>query len=401
MAGIAVKRNSILNSPRILFLVNVDWFFLSHRLAIARAARDRGAEVWVAAASTGQEGQIIQEGFRFVSIPFRRSGKNIFHEIRSIREIARILLAVRPDLVHNVTIKPVLYASWISRFLGKPAVVNAISGLGYVFIASGVKARLLHGVVRRAYKAALFGGMVRIIFQNPDDINSFVAEGMVEKDHTVLIRGSGVDVELYRPFPEQPGIPIVMFASRMLKDKGAVELVDAARHLRDWNVPFRMVFVGDPDPDNPATVTESTICSWVKEGIIEWWGHKSQMELVLPLAAVVVLPSYREGLPKVLLEAASAGRPIVATDVPGCREVVRDGWNGYLVPPRDHIRLAEVIRHLLETPELRARMGANGREMAVREFRIEKVVADTLSVYDELLGPKFPGVFAPGPQPLV
>jgi glycosyltransferase involved in cell wall biosynthesis len=377
--------------------VNVDWFFLSHRLAIARAARDRGAKVWVAAASTGQEGQIIREGFRFVSIPFRRSGKNVFHEIRTIREIAKVLREFRPDLVHNVTIKPVLYASWLSRFLGRPAVVNAISGLGYVFIATGAKARLMRRVIRMAYKAALFGDRIRIIFQNPDDIKSFVAAGMVEKDRTVLIRGSGVDVELYRPLPEQPGVPIVMFASRMLKDKGAVELVDAARLLREWDVPFRMVFVGDPDPENPATVTESALRTWENEKLIEWWGQRTHMERVLHLAAVVVLPSYREGLPKVLLEAASAGRPIVATDVPGCREVVRDGRNGYLVPPRDHVRLAEVLRHLLETPELRARMGATGREMAVREFRIEKVVADTLSVYDELLGAKFPGVFAPGP----
>ena len=370
--------------------MNVDWFFLSHRLAIARAARDRGVEVWVAAAATGREGEITREGFRFVSIPFLRSGQNIVHEIGSIREIAKVLRAVRPDLVHNVTIKPVLYSSWLSRFIERPAVVNAISGLGYVFIASGAKARLLRGVVRMAYKAAMFGDRVRVIFQNPDDMESFVSEGLVEKNHAVLIRGSGVDVELYRPFPEQQGIPTVMFASRMLKDKGVVELVDAARLLRDREVPFRMVFVGDPDPGNPATVTESELRAWAKEGLIEWWGHKTQMELVLPLAAVVVLPSYREGLPKVLLEAASAGRPIVATDVPGCREVVRDGWNGYLVPPRDHIRLAEVIRHLLETPELRSRMGANGRELVEREFRIEKVVADTLSVYDELLGANFP-----------
>src|SRR4030065_344163 len=310
MAGIALRglvgppvetedswqRISIVNSPRILFLVNVDWFFLSHRLAIARAARDRGAKVWVSAASTGQEVQIIREGFRFVSIPFRRSGKNIFHETRTILEIAKVLRDFRPDLVHNVTIKPVLYASWLSRFIGRPAVVNAISGLGYVFIASGARARLMRGIVRMAYKAALFGDRVRVIFQNPDDIDSFVAEGMVEKDRTVLIRGSGVDVELYRPLPEQPGVPVVVFASGMLNDRGAVELVDAARLLRDWEVPFRMVFVGDPDPENPATVTESALRTWEKEKLIEWWGQKTQRERVLPLAVGVVLPSYREGV---------------------------------------------------------------------------------------------------------
>ena len=391
------QRNSIVNSPRILFLVNVDWFFLSHRLAIARAARDRGAEVWVAAASTGQEEQIIREGFRFLSIPFRRSGKDIFHEIRTIIKIAKVFRDVKPDLIHNVTIKPVLYSSWISRYIWRPAVVNAISGLGYVFLASGAKARLLRSIVGMAYRAALCGGRVRVIFQNPEDIELFIAEGIVEKSQAVLIRGSGVDVEVFRPFSEQPGVPVVMFASRMLKDKGAVELVDAGRLLRDWNVSVRMVFVGEPDPDNPATVTESELRAWVEEGVVEWWGHKTGMETVLPLAAVVVLPSYREGLPKVLIEAAAAGRPIVATDVPGCREVVRDGWNGYLVPPRDHKPLAEAIRRLVENPELRARMGSNSREVAIKEFRIEKVVADTLAVYNDLLGDKFPGVFANQP----
>jgi glycosyltransferase involved in cell wall biosynthesis len=387
-----------MNSPRILFVVNVDWFFLSHRLAIARAVRDRGAEVWVASASTGQEEQIIREGFRYLSIPFRRSGKNVFHEFRTIMKIAKNLHDVKPDLVHNVTIKPVLYSSWLSRYVGRPAIVNNISGLGYVFLAPGAKARFLRSVVRMAYRVALTGDRVRVLFENPDDIESFVAKGIVEKRQTVLIRGTGVDVDVFRPFPEQPGVPVVMFASRMLKDKGAVELVDAARLLRDWKVSVRMVFVGEPDPDNPATVTESELREWVDEGVVEWWGHKTEMERILPLAAIVVLPSYREGLPKVLQEAASAGRPIVATDVPGCREVVRDGWNGYLVPPRDHARLATAIRRLVEAPALRARMGKNSREMAIKEFRIEKVSADTLAVYNELLGEKFPGVFAHQPR---
>ena len=188
-----------------------------------------------------------------------------------------------------------------------------------------------------------------------------------------------------------------MLASRMLRDKGVVELVDAARLLRKWKVNCRVVLVGEPDPGNPATVTTEELSSWVNEGIVEWWGQRAEMEKVLPLAAIVVLPSYREGLPKVLHEAASVGRPIVATDVPGCREAVHEGENGYLVPPRDHVRLAKAIRRLVEDPELRARMGANSREMAIKEFRIEKVVESTLSVYDELLGGKFPGLFAPVP----
>lgn len=377
--------------------MNVDWFFLSHRLPFARAARNRGAEVWVAGSPTGQEDLIAQEGFHFVPIPFRRSGKDIFGEIRTLRAISGILADVKPDLVHNITIKPVLYTSLVARFIGKPAIVNTISGLGYVFISSGVKARILRGALWLPYKVALSGKRVRVFFENPDDIEEFVGRGLVKRSLTARIRGSGVDVELFKNTSEPPGVPVVMLASRMLRDKGVVEFVDAARLLRKWKVNCRVVLVGGPDPGNPATVTIEELSSWVNEGILEWWGQRAEMEKVLPLAAIVVLPSYREGLPRVLQEAASVGRPIVATDVPGCREVVHEGENGYLVPPRDHVRLAEAIRRLVEDPELRARMGANSRRMAIKEFRIEKVVESTLSVYDELLGGKFPGLFAPVP----
>jgi glycosyltransferase involved in cell wall biosynthesis len=383
--------------PRILFVVNVDWFFLSHRLPIARAARNRGAEVWVAGSPTGQEDLIAQEGFHFVPIPFRRSSKDIFGEIRTLRAISRILADVKPDLVHNITIKPVLYTSLVARYFGKPAIVNTISGLGFVFISSGVKAQILRGALWLPYKVALSGKRIRVFFENPDDVELFVGKGWVQRPRTALIRGSGIDVELFKNTSEPPGVPMVMLASRMLRDKGVVEFADAARLLRKWKVNCRVVLVGGPDPGNPATVTTEELSSWVNEGILEWWGQRAEMEKVLPLAAIVVLPSYREGLPRVLQEAASVGRPIVATDVPGCREVVHEGENGYLVPPQDYVRLAKAIRRLVEDPELRARMGANSREMAIKEFRIEKVIESTFSVYDELLGGKFPGLFAPVP----
>jgi glycosyltransferase involved in cell wall biosynthesis len=285
----------------------------------------------------------------------------------------------------------------VARFFGKPSIVNTISGLGYVFISSGVKAQILRGALWLPYKVALSGKRVRVFFENPDDIEEFVGRGLVKRPLTARIRGSGVDVELFKNTPEPPGVPVVMLASRMLRDKGVVELVDAARLLRKWKVNCRVVLVGEPDPGNPATVTIEELSSWVTEGILEWWGQRAEMEKVLPLAAIVVLPSYREGLPRVLQEAASVGRPIVATDVPGCREAVHEGENGYLVPPQDYVRLAEAIRRLAVDPELRNRMGANSRRMAVKEFRIEKVIESTFSVYDELLGGKFPGLFAPVP----
>ena len=350
--------------------------------------------MWIGAASTGCESQLKREGFHFNPIPFTRSGRNVAQEMATIRAIVRLLRSAKPDLIHNVTIKPVLYGSLVARILHSPATVNAISGMGYVFIAPGLKGRIARIPINLVYRVALAGSRTRVIFQNPDDIESFISNGLVEEKKIALIRGSGVDVQKFVPAPEPPGIPVVMLASRLLKDKGVIEFIEAARLLRDWKVSCRVVLVGDPDPGNPASISEKELLSWEEQGWIEWWGHKTEMERVLPLASIIVLPSYREGLPKVLLEAAAVGRPIVATDVPGCREIVKDGENGLLVSPRDGSSLAYAIRRLVENPEERARMGSVGREMAVNEFRTEKVVRRTLSVYEELLGEKFPAFFS-------
>jgi glycosyltransferase involved in cell wall biosynthesis len=313
--------------------------------------------------------------------------------MRTIRAIVRLLCSAKPDLIHNVTIKPVLYGSLVARILHSPATVNAISGMGYVFIAPGLKGRIERIPINLAYRVALAGSRTRVIFQNPDDIESFISNELVD-EKIALIRGSGVDVNKFVPAPEPPGIPVVMLASRLLIDKGVIEFIEAARLLRDWKISCRVVLVGDPDPGNPASIPEKELRSWEEQGWIEWWGYKTEMERVLPLASVIVLPSYREGLPKVLLEAAAVGRPIVATDVPGCREIVKDGENGLLVSPRDGSSLAYAIRRLVENPEERVRMGSVGREMVVNEFSTEKVVGRTLSIYEELLGEKFPGFFS-------
>lgn len=381
---------------RILYVVNVDWFFWSHRLEIARAARDRGAEVWVAAASTGFDQRMAAEGFRFLPIPFSRSGTNVVREARTMLSLYRLFRRIKPDLIHNVTIKPILYGSWMARLARCPVVVNAISGLGYVFLASGRKARLSRLLVQRAYKSALAGKRVRVVFQNPDDMRDFVERGLVDDARAIVIRGSGVDVAKFTPSDEPGGIPLVMLATRLLRDKGVVETVRAARLLRAWKVGCRVALVGNLDLENPASVSKRELDGWLQEGCVEWWGHRSDMDEVLRQAAVVVLPSYREGLPRVLLEAASVGRPIVATDVPGCREIVRDGVNGFLVPPRDPAALARAVRRLVEDPGRRARMGARSREIAVTEFREEIVVEGTLSVYEDLIGRRLPKSSAAG-----
>jgi glycosyltransferase involved in cell wall biosynthesis len=262
--------------------------------------------------------------------------------------------------------------------------------LGYVFIADTRKALVIRKLVTLSCKLAFRHVNQRIIFQNPDDQSVFIENNILPANQTVLIKGSGVDVNDYVPTPERDGSPMVLLASRMLRDKGIDEFVAAARVLLAAGVRARFVLVGETDPGNPTAISGEQLRQWADSGVIEWWGHQTDMKDVLSQAHIVCLPSLREGVPKVLIEAAACGRAIVTTDAPGCREIVRDSENGLLVPVRDSRALAEAIRLLVENPSLRASMALRGREIVVQEFSIERVVNETLSVYRELLasGPK-------------
>jgi glycosyltransferase involved in cell wall biosynthesis len=273
--------------------------------------------------------------------------------------------------------------------VGGIAVVNAVSGLGYLFLGS-MRARLLRPLVMRLYRLALRYRRSRTIFQNPDDRDLFVGAGLLRAEQAVLIRGSGVNCATFVPQAEPDGVPIVMLPARILWDKGVGEFVDAARRIRQHDARVRFVLVGDPDPGNPAAVPSAMLDAWMREGVIESWGHRRDMPGVLSSATVVVLPSYREGLPKALLEAAACGKPVVTTDVPGCREIVQHNVNGLLVPVRDAPALADAIRLLLQSPSLRQRFGRAGRLIVEREFAEHLVIEQTLGVYRRLLGSKWP-----------
>jgi glycosyltransferase involved in cell wall biosynthesis len=265
-----------------------------------------------------------------------------------------------------------------------------LTGLGYVFIAETRRALVMRKLVVLSCKVAFRHGNQRIVFQNPDDQGVFIQNKILPAAQTVLIKGSGVDVHTYVPTPEPEGVPVVVLASRMLRDKGVVEFVEAARELRGAGVSARFVLVGETDPGNPSAITAEQLRAWADEGVIEWWGHQSDMRKVLSQSNIVCLPSLREGVPKVLIEAAACGRAIVTTDAPGCREIVREGENGLLVPVRDSKALADALRLLIESTPLRALMAAKGREIAVAEFSVERVVDETLGVYRELLAASGP-----------
>ena len=370
---------------RVLYVVTADWYFCSHRLPLARAALARG-DVVAVATSIDQHGEAIrQAGIEAIDVPFRRRGVRPDRELGVLRELRAAMRRFRPDLVHNISMKPVIYGTLAARMEKVGAIVNTLTGLGYVFSSRDTMARMLRPLVEAGLRRVLATPRQHLVVQNPDDQRLLEADGIVPAGAMTLIRGSGVNTEAFTSQREAQGEPLVIFPARMLKQKGVGEMVAAARLLRDRGVKARVALVGTPDPDNPSSVTEAQLEAWDAEGAIEWWGYRADMAEVLRQAHVVCLPStYGEGVPKCLLEAAASGRAIVATDIPGCREAVRHGENGLLVPPRDPQALAQALESLLADAPRRREMGERGRRLAVEEFSEQRVVAETLALYERL-----------------
>src|SRR4029077_11256519 len=306
-------------------------------------------------------------------------------EIGTIATLFGLYRKLQPDLVHHLRLKPVLYGGIAASMARVPAVVGLLTGLGYVFTADTRKARYIRKAVTLSCKLAFRRGNQRIIFQNPDDRFVFVENQILPAHKTVLIKGSGVDVKTWVPTPEPKGTPVVVLAARIFRDNGVREFVESARSLRAAGVSARFVLVGETDPGNPTAISVEQLRRWADAGDVEWWGKRDDMQEVVAKSHVVCLPSLREGVPKVLIEAAACGRPIVATDAPGCREIVRHGENGLLVPVRNSAALADALRVLVQNPDVRLTMGRRGREIVVEEFSSERVIGETLNVYRELL----------------
>ena len=370
--------------PILLLVVNVDWFFLSHRLPVALAARDAGFDVHVAAALTGPAEAIERYGFKFHSLDLDRRNMGVLSAFRLINTLFHLMRRLSPSVVHLVTIKPVLMGGLAARLAGVSSVVAAISGLGFVFTAQGVKASVRRYLVSFLYRLALARAGVRVIVQNGDDQSLMRRYAGIQDNQVVRIPGSGVDVRNWKMQPLPSGLPIVLMAARLLVDKGVQEFVYAARILHGY-AGSRFVLVGDVDPGNPTSLTSEQITQWVEEGMIEWWGYRNDMSQVLSAAYVVVLPSYREGLPKVLVEAAASGRAVITTDVPGCRDAIAAGRTGLLVPSRNGQALVAAIRALLDDPHQCAEMGTAGRFLAEEEFDVNMVIEQHLTLYKELL----------------
>lgn len=318
-----------------------------------------------------------------------RRSLNPLRELALVRWLRRLIEREQVDLLHGFTIKCAVYGSIAARLEGIPARVNAVAGMGYVFISNAPRALVLRPIIRSLFRYALGGEGARLILQNPDDVDMFARSRLVRPDVVRLIPGSGVDCSRFTPASPDASRPDgrfrVVLPARLLWDKGLAEYVDAARLLRDRGEPIDFLLAGEPDPGNPAAVPEEVIRGWVGEGLVQWLGHVSDMPALFRSVDAVALPSYREGLPKGLIEAAACALPLVTTDVPGCREVVKDGQDGLLVPVKDAEALAAAISRLCGDPALCQRLGAAARRKALSEFEERSVVARTLGVYRELI----------------
>ena len=377
-------------SQTLLFVVNVDWFFLSHRLPIALAAQRRGYRVHIAAGLTDKKDALSRHGFVLHRLPIDRSGSSLFNNLRTLVELWRIFKAIRPDVVHLVTIKPVLLGGLVAHFARIPAIVVAISGLGFVFVARGLKARMRRQVVSWLYRLALRHKNLKVIFQNQHDLDTLVSVTGMSENKVAIVRGSGVDLDEYCVRSTRQEGRIVLLAARLIADKGVVEFVNAARiyfkQIQVTGSQVRFVLVGQPDLENPACISMAQVKAWVDEGVIEYWGHRMDMPQVISDAYIVALPSYYgEGLPKILIEAAACGRPVVTTDHPGCRDAIEPGVTGVLVPVRDSEALAAAIDGLLQEPEKCLAMGRAGRELAERAFDVNAVATTHMVIYEDLM----------------
>ena len=372
---------------KFILVATYDWYMYNFKLPIARRLKKEGHQVVLVTPKGPYVETMIGEGYEWREWALDRHSMNPFKELRSLLHLLLIYSRERPDVVHHFTAKGILYGSLAAALTGVHAIVNAVTGgasaLGNVISKTNIVYKGVQWMLKRIFRFVLSG--TEVIFQNPDDLDSFVDQGLVKRHRSHLIKGSGVDLDSFRPVPESNGTPKIMLAGRLLWNKGVGEFAEASRRINGGGTRARFILVGDTDESNPMSVSEEQIAKWEREGIVEWWGFQEDMPAVFAEMHVVCSPTfYREGVPKVLIEAAACERSIVTTDVPGCREIVHDGENGFLVPSKDTDALVAALEKLLENKERRKEMGRLGRQIVRDEFSVEQVVSETMSVYDRL-----------------
>jgi glycosyltransferase involved in cell wall biosynthesis len=368
---------------KLVLFANTDWYLYNYRLSLASTLIEQGNEVLLISPEGNYANRIKASGLSWHAFKISRSDANPIGELLTIFHLARLYSREKPDLVHHFTIKCVLYGSFAARITGISKVVNSITGMGYIFTRNDIFTFFAKPFVTLLYKIALKNS--RVIFQNENDLDFFTKNQLVNPDQCKLIPGSGVDIIKFKPAPQPNGIPLVVLCARMIWEKGIQEFVEAAKIIKNKGINARFALVGTPDKGNPSSISEKQMEIWAESGVIEVWGWQEDMVKVYQESSIVCLPSYyREGLAKSLIEAAACGRALIASDIPGCREVVKEGINGLLVPPKQVLPLAESLEKILDDTKMREKMGTESRKIALCSFSAEKINAATISEYNKL-----------------
>lgn len=371
---------------KVALVAHWDWVLYNFRLPIARRLRELGHEVLLVCPPGRYVEGFRTQGFAYVRWDVDRRSFRPLVEARAVKMLTSIYRTETPDVVHHFTIKPNLYGTVAARWAMVPLVINTFSGMGF-FHTDSRQARALRILIRPVMRAIFRSNRVWTIFQNEDDFESAIRRGLARRDQTRLIPGSGVDVDLFKPQESSrpPGPPIFLMAARLLREKGVHEFVAAARRIRQEGVAARFIVAGEQDKGNPSTITDTQLVAWKHEGIVEFLGHVSDMPGLIARCDVAVLPTYYpEGLPRFLLEAAATGLPLVATDIPPCRPIVQEGYNGHLIATRDEKQLAESMLRLAQDEPRRIEFGRNARRLVVDRFREQDIVEQYMDLYQEL-----------------
>lgn len=372
--------------PKLVFLITEASYLLSHRLALAQAALLEGYDVSIVTCIQDHHEQLKSLGFKVYPLhSLSRSNITPWKELKSLYEIWKIYRKIKPDIVHQVAMKPTLYGTIAARLTSVPLIINALAGLGYTFISNSLKAKILKVFILLSFRLLFKKNTIHLIVQNPEDKKFFGP--FLSPHHVHLIRGAGVDIKIFKPqkIKKKNKELVMVLSARMLWDKGIGEAIETMRLLRAKRLPIQLILAGGIDLQNPAAIEENCIQQWVQEDLCQWMGHVDHMEKIYQQVDIALLPSYREGLPKALLEAAACGLPIIAADVPGCREIVVPNCNGFLVPPKTIKPLADAIEKLYINVNLRQTFGKYSRQLVEKYFTQDMVITKTLKVYKEKL----------------
>ena len=373
---------------KVLFLVADDWYFVSHRLIFARHLLEKGYEVSVACRTWNDRDRIIEEGIRLLEMPFARERVSPLFVVSLAWQLRKLIRREQPACIHVVTVRLILIVWMATMGMRRPVMINAVAGMGSLFVSTdlGWRLGLVRALVKRMFSAVFRQRTAINIWQNRDDFEQFTGNGLSPRNQSHLIPGVGIDYSGC-PFQSEPDleIPVVVYVGRLLRDKGVIDLLEASCRLERHGCRHELRMIGTPDPCNPGSLTEEDIKVWTGFSWIKWLGRREDVVEQMRMANIVPMPSYREGLPQVLLEAGLAGRPVVTNDVPGCRDVIVDGLNGLLAVPRKVDSLAERLQRLMEDRPFRLRMGEANYQRVKERFSQERVFDQLGAIYESFL----------------